>query len=158
MRLLHLLPLALASSHVSAEALTAVLAANNASLSTLSTLLATVPDVVTMLSSAQNITILAPSNDAFAKLMARNPNSAQLTQNPRLLTGVLQYHVLSGKIPSSDFSTTPRFASSMLTAPFANVTGGQRVELVKVNNTAMIFSGFKQGSMVSVAVCLSVCL
>jgi transforming growth factor-beta-induced protein len=103
------------------------------------------------LSTAQNITILAPSNQAFTNLMQRNPKSASLTNNPTLLTGVLQYHVLSGKLASTDFKTTPQFATSMLMAPFANVTGGQKVELVKLNNTAAIFSGFKQMATVTTA-------
>ncbi|KAK0733689.1 FAS1 domain-containing protein [Lasiosphaeria miniovina] len=146
MYLPHLLPLALAA-YVSAEALSTVLAASSASLSTLSSLLTGVPDLVQALSTAQNITILAPSNNAFTKLLSRNPKAAELMQNTRALTGVLQYHVLLGKIPASQFSTTPSFAATMLGTPFANVTGGQRVELAKVNNTAMIFSGFKQPAM-----------
>ncbi|KAK3383569.1 FAS1 domain-containing protein [Lasiosphaeria ovina] len=150
MYLPHLLPLALAA-YVSAEALSTVLAASSASLSTLSSLLAGVPDLVQALSTAQNITILAPSNNAFTKLLSRNPKAAELMQNTRALTGVLQYHVLLGKMPASQFSTTPSFAATMLGTPFANVTGGQRVELAKVNNTAMIFSGFKQPAMVTTA-------
>jgi transforming growth factor-beta-induced protein len=117
-------------------------------------LLGTVPDLAQALSTIQNVTILAPSNDAFSRLMSRNPMSAQLMRDPRLLTGVLQYHVLMGNLPSSGFSTTPKFAPSLLTTPFANVTGNQKVELVKVNNTAMIFSGFKQMAMVVTAVCV----
>jgi uncharacterized surface protein with fasciclin (FAS1) repeats len=70
--------------------------------------------VTQLLSSAQNVTVLAPSNDAFTKLLARNPNAAQLMNNPTALTGVLQYHVLGGKIMSNQFSTTPKFAASML--------------------------------------------
>lgn len=112
-----------------------------------------VPDVVQTLSTARNVTILAPSNDAFTKLMTRNPRSAVLMQNPRLLTGVLQYHVLMGKVASTDFSTTPKFPTTLLTTPFANVTGGQRLELAFVNNTAMIFSGYKQPAVVVTAVC-----
>jgi transforming growth factor-beta-induced protein len=115
-------------------------------------LLQTVPDVVQTLSVAQNVTILAPSNDAFARLMARNPRSAELTRNPRLLTGVLQYHVLQGRIPASDFQATPRFPATLLNAPFANVTGGQRLQLTFVNNTAMVFSGYKQAAQVVAAV------
>ncbi|KAK3393119.1 FAS1 domain-containing protein [Podospora didyma] len=137
--------------HVSSEALGSVLTASSASLSTLSSLLAGVPDVVQLLSTARNITILAPSNNAFTKLLARNPRAAELMQNPRLLTGVLQYHVLAGRVPASEFSTTPKFMPTMLTAPFANVTGGQRVELARVNETSMIFSGYKQSAMVTTA-------
>ncbi|KAK0729698.1 FAS1 domain-containing protein [Lasiosphaeris hirsuta] len=148
MHLSRLLPLGFVAS-VSAQALSAVLSTNNATLSTLSSLLATVPDLVQTLSGAQNITIFAPSNEAFSKLLARNPRSAELMRNPRLLTGVLQYHVLVGRTPASEFSTTPKFPITMLTAPFANVTGGQKLEIATVNNTAMIFSGYKQAAVVT---------
>jgi transforming growth factor-beta-induced protein len=84
--------------------------------------------------------------------MQRNPASAVLATNPTLLTGVLQYHVVSGMFMAKDFSTTPKFAASMLMPPFANVTGGQKIELALVNNTAMLFAGFKQMAMVVTAV------
>ncbi|KAK4232348.1 methyltransferase TYW3-domain-containing protein [Podospora fimiseda] len=145
----HLFSLGLATG-ISAQSLAAVLASNNATLSTLSNLLTLVPDLVQTLSTAQNVTILAPSNAAFANLMARNPRSAELTRNPRALAGVLQYHVLTGRLLSPEFTTTPKFPATLLSAPFANVTGGQRIQLAMVNNTARIFSGFKQmGSVVA---------
>ncbi|KAH6628636.1 methyltransferase TYW3-domain-containing protein [Chaetomium tenue] len=138
-----LLPLCLAA-YVSAQSLPSILANNNATLSTLSALLALVPDVVQTLSTAQNITILAPSNTAFANLMARNPRSAELMRNPRALAGVLQYHVLIGRLLASDFSPAPKFPSTLLTTPFSNVTNGQNVGLVMVNGTGKVFSGYKQ--------------
>ncbi|KAK3996990.1 methyltransferase TYW3-domain-containing protein [Cladorrhinum sp. PSN332] len=150
MRLAHLLSLGLAAD-VSAQALTAVLTSNNATLSTLTSLLTLVPDVVQILSTAQNVTILAPSDAAFASLMARNPRSAELMRNPRALAGVLQYHVLTGRLLSTDFSATPKFPATLLSTPFANVTGGQRVQLALVNNTARVFSGFKQMASVVTA-------
>ncbi|KAK5654404.1 hypothetical protein OQA88_7314 [Cercophora sp. LCS_1] len=150
MRLSRLLPLGLAAC-VSAQAITEVLAANSATLSTLTSLLQTVPEVAQALSAAQNVTILAPSNDAFARLMARNPRSAELTRNPRLLAGVLQYHVLQGTFRAQDFQIVPKFPATLLSAPFANVTGGQRVGLVFVNNTVQVFSGYKQTAQVVTA-------
>ncbi|KAH6855218.1 FAS1 domain-containing protein [Chaetomium sp. MPI-CAGE-AT-0009] len=150
MHLTHLLPLGLAA-YVSAQSLTSILANNNATLNTLTSLLALVPDVVETLSTAQNITILAPSDTAFANLMARNPRSAELMRNPRALAGVLQYHVLMGRFLSSDFSPTPKFPSTLLTAPFANVTDGQKAGLVMVNGTATVFSGYKQVATVATA-------
>lgn len=100
---------------------------------------------------AQNITILAPSNDAFTKLLQQMPSAAQMANNTVLVTALLQYHVVSGTVMSSGFSGTPMFAPTMLMTPFANVTGGQKVELLKENNMAMIFSGFKQMSTVTQA-------
>ncbi|KAK4189209.1 methyltransferase TYW3-domain-containing protein [Podospora australis] len=135
----------------SAQSLTTVLANNNATLSTLTTLLGLVPEVVQTLSAAQNVTIFAPSDPAFANLFARNPRSAELMRNPRALAGVLQYHVLVGKLLSTDFSATPKFPATLLAAPFANVTGGQKVQLALVNNTASVFSGYKQPASVVTA-------
>jgi len=168
MYLPRLVPIGLAA-YASAQALTDVLAANSAALSTLTSkflkytdgecaadlllgLLQTVPDVISALSTVQNVTIFAPSNDAFAKLMARNPRSAELSRNPRALTAVLQYHVLLGRIAASDFTEVPKFPSTLLSAPFANVTGGQRLQLAFVNNGAMLFSGYKQAANVVTAV------
>ncbi|KAK1825777.1 hypothetical protein QBC39DRAFT_42415 [Podospora conica] len=146
-----LVPIGLLAACASAQTLTDVLAANSATLSTLTSLLQTVPDVISALSTVQNVTIFAPSNDAFAKLMARNPRSAELSRNPRALTAVLQYHVLLGRIPASDFTEVPKFPPTLLNAPFANVTGGQRLQLAFVNNGAMLFSGYKQASNVVTA-------
>jgi len=117
-------------------------------------LLGLVPDVVQALSTAQNITILAPSDTAFVNLMTRNPRSSELLVNQRALTGVLQYHVLAGRLLSGDFSPTPKFPATLLGAPFANVTGGQRVGLVMANSTAKVFSGYKQVATVVTAVCV----
>ncbi|KAK4242019.1 tRNA wybutosine-synthesizing protein [Achaetomium macrosporum] len=150
MRLKYLLHLS-SAAYVSAEALTTILANNNATLSTLTSLLSLVPDVAQTLSAAQNVTILAPSNTAFANLMAKNPRSTELMRNPEALAGVLQYHVLMGKLLSKDFSQTPKFPATLLTMPFANVTGGQRVELAMVNDTARVFSGYKQMASVVTA-------
>lgn len=57
-------------------------------LTTLSTVLGLVPELVTALGSAQNITILAPSNAAFAKV--DNATLSALQSNTGLLTALLQ--------------------------------------------------------------------
>ncbi|KAK0723863.1 FAS1 domain-containing protein [Apiosordaria backusii] len=150
MYLAYLIPLGLAT-FASAQSLTTILTENNTTLSTLTSLLALVPDVVQTLSTAQNVTILAPSDAAFAKLLSRNPRSAELMRNRQALAGVLQYHVLTGKLLSTEFSTTPKFPSTLLSTPFANVTGGQKVQLALVNETARVFSGYKQMASVVTA-------
>lgn len=73
--------------------------------------------------------------------------------NPRALSGVLQYHVLSGKLLSTDFTTSPIFPSTLLSTPFANVTGGQKLQLTLLNETASLFSGYKQASSVITPAC-----
>ncbi|WP_405382248.1 fasciclin domain-containing protein [Maribacter sp. LLG6340-A2] len=69
----------------------------------LSTLLSAVKaaNLETMLSEPGNYTVFAPSNNAFEKL-PKNMSIAELgkAENKELLTKVLQYHVVSGKITS----------------------------------------------------------
>ena len=49
-------------------------------------------------------TLFAPTNDAFAKIPADTLNG--LLADKEALTGVLTYHVLSGKVPSSKLQPT----------------------------------------------------
>ncbi|KAM0326166.1 hypothetical protein ACHAQA_006761 [Verticillium albo-atrum] len=141
---------ALAATAASAQQL-AQLLSQTPELSTLNSLLATVPQVGQMLSTASDITILAPSNQAFEKFMRDHPDQAQMSNNPQAVTALLQYHVVMGMVMSNQLSAQPAFAQTLLNAPFANVTGGQHVELTLVDNRAMVLSGYKQMSMVTTA-------
>lgn len=115
----------------------------------MSALLGQNPAITQMLGQARDITILAPSNQAFAKFMQENPGAAQ---NPMAVAPLLQYHVLQGTLMSQQLTREPIFATTMLQMPFANVTGGQHVELSLMNgNRAMAISGFKKMSMVTQA-------
>ncbi|EEY16070.1 beta-Ig-H3/fasciclin [Verticillium alfalfae VaMs.102] len=145
------LTLALAAAAASAQQQLAQLLSQTPELSTLNSLLATVPQVGQMLSTANGITILAPSNQAFDKFMRDHPDQAQMSNNPQAVTALLQYHVVMGTVMSNQLSAQPVFGQTLLNAPFANVTGGQRVELSLVDNRAMILSGYKQMSMVTTA-------
>jgi hypothetical protein len=65
----------------------------------------------------------------------------------------LNYHIVKGIFPSGTFSTTPVFAPTMLNdSTYANVTGGQRVELVERNGVATVLTGLKNPSKVVQAV------
>ncbi|KAF3351117.1 Histone H2B [Verticillium dahliae VDG2] len=145
------LTLALAAATASAQQQLAQLLSQTPELSTLNSLLATVPQVGQMLSTANGITILAPSNQAFDKFMRDHPDQAQMSNTPKAVTALLQYHVVMGMVMSKQLSAQPVFGQTLLNAPFANVTGGQRVELSLVDNRAMILSGYKQMSMVTTA-------
>jgi uncharacterized surface protein with fasciclin (FAS1) repeats len=61
---------------------------SSTNLSQLSKVLALVPQLVETLGSAQNITILAPSDQAFARV--DNATISALTSNTELLTALLQ--------------------------------------------------------------------
>ncbi|KAI9163935.1 Fasciclin-like arabinogalactan protein [Paramyrothecium foliicola] len=140
--------LALAAS-VGAQTLTDVLTQNAGQLSSLANLVNMVPGIAQNLNQAQNITILAPNNDAVTAFLAQNPNAAR---DMNMVQGVLMYHVLRGVWDSNAFmDNMPMFAETMLGMPFANLSTGQTVELMKMNNQPMILSGFKQPSKVVMA-------
>jgi transforming growth factor-beta-induced protein len=61
--------------------------------------------LVDTLNGAGPFTVLAPTNAAFAKLLADlNVTAAQLLANKELLTTVLTYHVLPGRVLAADIT------------------------------------------------------
>lgn len=111
-------------------------------------------ELVQGLAGAQNITILAPSNEAFASV--GNATLTALTENPGLLTALLQYHVLNGSILSSAITNQSAFVPTLLTNElFTNVTGGQVVEAVVTDGNVTFFSGLLANSTVAEAVSTS---
>jgi len=122
--------------------------------SELSTLAGLVPaSILQTLSSLQNITLLAPSNAAFAKV--DNATLTALSADPGLLAALLTYHVLNGTFPSTAITDNSVFVPSLLTnTSYANVTGGQRVEVEKEDDKVVIYSGLGTNSTVTTAVCV----
>ncbi len=146
-----LLPLALASA-ASAQMmnLTAALS-SRPELSNLTQTLGLFSDLVAGLSMTPNITLLAPSNDAFAELM-KSPMAAALNDTS-LIQAVLQYHVLNGTYYSANVTKTPAFIpTALMNTSYTNVTDGQVVEAVMMNGKVMIFSGLLTNSTVTAAV------
>lgn len=68
-----------------------------------STLVAAVKaaDLVGTLTSAGPFTVFAPTNDAFGKLADGTVESLLLPENKETLTGILTYHVVSGKFEAA---------------------------------------------------------
>jgi uncharacterized surface protein with fasciclin (FAS1) repeats len=87
------------SSSVSLETITQ-LAVANPNLSTLVAAL-TKADLVSLFSGPTRYTVLAPTNDAFAKIPATTLNLLLKPENKETLTKLLKYHVLSGEIKSN---------------------------------------------------------
>lgn len=149
-----LLPLAgyaLAQGSSSTQSLNATLS-GNPQLSNLTTLLASNPGIIAQLSNATNVTILAPSNNAFTELFNSTAGRA-LASDPGLANALLQYHVLLGTHSASQITNSSMFIPTLLSnATYANVTGGQRVEAVKKGNETVFYSGLLQNSTVSQAV------
>lgn len=69
-----------------------------------STLVAAVKaaELVETLSSAGPFTVFAPTNDAFAKLPEGTVETLLKPENKAALTGILTYHVVSGKFKAAD--------------------------------------------------------
>jgi hypothetical protein len=109
-------------------------------LSSLSSLVNGSSTATALLASSNNFTFLAPSNDAISAFNSQNPG----VLNPSLLANV-QYGLLKGGFPTLSISKTPQFiASNLSNATYANVTGGQAVELVlSSDGTPEVLTGNK---------------
>lgn len=154
MQLKHLSLLGLASYVVAqndtAGSLNSTLS-SNPNLSNLTSILSANPALLQALGSAQNITILAPSNEAFAQLT--NSSGAEALTNADVVAALLQYHVLNGSYTAAQITNSSVFVPTLLTnATYSNVTGGQVVQAVKVGNETVFYSGLLQNSTVTTAV------
>jgi uncharacterized surface protein with fasciclin (FAS1) repeats len=119
-------------------------------LSQLAGVLGLVPELVQALSSANNITILAPSNAAFDAI--GNETLTALASDQDMIAAILQYHVLNGTIRSDQITNTSAFVPTLLTNPqYTNVTGGQVVQAVERDGNVTFFSGLLANSTVSQA-------
>ena len=147
---LHLLALA-AAGYAQTPSLTAALS-SSPDLSNLTSVLTSFPGFTASLANATNVTILAPSNAAFAKL-AGSPIEAAITANDSsAIEALINYHVLNGTYNSSQITSTPSFVPTHLTDPaFANVTGGQRVEAISDGSNVTFYSGLLTNSSVTQA-------
>jgi hypothetical protein len=133
-------------SSVRSQALLSVLQQQN-ELTTLIQFVNNSQSLKTLLSSADNVTLFAPSNAAFE---AWFPNqSPTLTEDQ--IEALLMYHLVHGVFPSVEFSNEPQFSRSFLTnTSYVNITGGQRVELVtNSSGNPAVFSGNKIMSGIS---------
>ncbi|ETI28886.1 hypothetical protein G647_01338 [Cladophialophora carrionii CBS 160.54] len=121
-----------------AQDLTTLLA-NTTELSNLTTYLGLFPDLVGQLSSSQNITLLAPNNEAFSRFLNSSAGAALAQNDTDLIQALFTYHVLEGAYPNF---TDVQFIPTLLQPPqFTNVTGGQVVQAVPGDNSTSFFSG-----------------
>lgn len=130
--------------------LTSVLAGNQ-NLTALVSLLQSQPDLASALGSAQNITLLAPSNNALNALNSSGVLSSSGQEG--FLQALLNYHVLIGEFSSENITETPAFPATMLNdTAYSNVTGGQVVECRVSDGEVIAISGFKNNVTVTEAV------
>tara|TARA_B100000989_G_scaffold223012_1_gene170545 strand:+ start:128 stop:640 length:513 start_codon:yes stop_codon:yes gene_type:complete len=76
-------------------------AISNKNFSTLVTALKSA-DLVGALQGKGPFTVFAPTNDAFAKIDSETLNSLLEDKNQKVLSNILTYHVISGKLGASD--------------------------------------------------------
>ncbi len=105
------------------------IAASNADFSTLVTAVQAASLVETLQGSGP-FTVFAPNNAAFAKLPAETLNG--LLQNPEKLRQILLYHVVPGRVRSTDL-VAGKVVTAQGAAVTVNLTGG-----VTVNDSSVI--------------------
>ncbi|PWW76858.1 Fasciclin-domain-containing protein [Tuber magnatum] len=105
---------------------------------------------ITTLSSASNITVLAPNNEAIANAMKSMPSN--ILNRADHVRSLLDYHVLNGTYRSADLGDKPKFWPTILNHEhFANLTAGEQqvVKAVLMDDHGALYSGFDRPSMVS---------
>ena len=93
----------------------------------LSTLVAAVKagDLVDVLGSDGPFTVFAPTNDAFAALPAGTLESLLKPENKDQLVAILKYHVVPGKVMSTDLSDGMKAGTANGAEVTINVKGGK---------------------------------
>jgi transforming growth factor-beta-induced protein len=99
------------------------LAQGTPSLSTLASLLAKYPDLVTLLSGTTKYTVFAPTNDAFTAFLAAIGQTSADNIPADVLKKALQYHVVAGEVKSTAL-TTGNVASAVGENIAVNVSSG----------------------------------
>lgn len=132
-------------------------------LSTLLELISLVDGLADTLAAASNITIIAPTNEAFDAVPRDIPEGEAIEQkNDTIAIGaLLANHVFKGVYPSDVITDTPTFAQTLLDdsyiierQPFSNFTGGAYNGLVRNGDDVAILSGEQTISYVTEAVSL----
>ncbi|KIW30456.1 uncharacterized protein PV07_06198 [Cladophialophora immunda] len=129
-----------------AQDLTTILA-NTPELSNLTSYLGLFPDLTATLASLKNITLLAPNNNAFARLLNSSAGAALVQNDTSAIQALFTYHVLNGTY--ADFSDKQFVPTLLQPSQFTNVTGGQVVEAVSNKNQAVFISGLLNNASVS---------
>lgn len=110
---------------------------NVTELSNLTSYLNLFPDFVSQLAQLTNVTLLAPSNDAFATFLNSSAGAALADMDEQLIQGILSYHVLNGTYES--FNETAFIPTALQPPQYTNVTGGQVVQAVPGEDGAVTF-------------------
>ncbi|WP_213008704.1 fasciclin domain-containing protein [Paractinoplanes toevensis] len=104
--------------------------------------------LVDSLNSADNITVFAPTNDAFAKIPAADLK--KVLADKKTLTSILTYHVVSGKLTPADLAGTHK------TLQGGELTVSGSGEDFKVDGAASVICGNVQTANANVYIIDSV--
>jgi uncharacterized surface protein with fasciclin (FAS1) repeats len=147
---MHILVLSTILASASAQGLLGALQADP-DLSTLVEVIGIVPGLASTLNSSSDITILAPTNEAFEILFNDPLNAENLAIEERIANAtniLLDYHVIRGQYPSSAFEQIPTFVSTLFTNELTyfgnartNVTDGQHLGLYTADGAARVLCG-----------------
>lgn len=130
-------------------------------LTTLLELVALVDGLADTLAKSSNITIFAPTNQAFADVPRDIPEgeAVEFRNNTIAIGALLANHIFKGVYPSNVITEIPTFAQTMLDIsyidsrqPFSNFTGGAYNGLVKNGYDVCVLSGEQTVSTVTEAV------
>jgi uncharacterized surface protein with fasciclin (FAS1) repeats len=115
------------------------LLSNQTELSNLTSYLQLFPDFTGQLGGLQNITLLAPNNDAFATLLNSSAGAALVNGDQDLITALFSYHVINGTYANL---SEAHFVPTLLQPPqFTNVTGGQVIGVYEDDDVITFASG-----------------
>jgi uncharacterized surface protein with fasciclin (FAS1) repeats len=91
--------------------------------------------LVETLQSAGPFTVFAPTNAAFDKLPKGTVETLLKPENKAMLTAVLTYHVVAGKISAADLIAKIKAGGGM--ASLTTVQGGQLMAMLKGNKVVL---------------------
>ncbi|KAK6822952.1 hypothetical protein PG987_014497 [Apiospora arundinis] len=138
----------------------AALLASQPDLSTLLELVGLVDGLAATLGAATNITIVAPTNAAFATVPRDTPEgqAVELRNDTVAVAALLANHVFRGAYPAKAVTDVPLFAQTLLddsyitaVQPFSNFTGGAYNGLVRNGKDVCVLSGEQTISTVTQA-------
>jgi len=118
---------AIFSFQVKAQGTVVDAAVENEDFSTLVTAL-TAADLVSALQGDGPFTVFAPTNAAFGKLDSATLNSLLEAENKAALSGILTYHVVSGKLAAADVVAALEKGNGKVTLPTLN---GQNITVMQ---------------------------
>jgi len=107
-------------------------------------------DLVATLKSAGPFTVFAPTNDAFGKVPQATLSSLLKPENKQMLTGVLTYHVVAGKLDSKAVAKAIKDGKGK--AVLTTVQGGKLTAMLDGKNVVLMDENGNKSTVVMVDV------